>query len=171
MKNLLILSLIIPVAYTHAMDHDHDVPENETRSSQSTDGTNSSVDFDLEMAQVATRLTVLKCNVAELRVKAIALESVVRMSAPGFAEFELLSKLNFNSDGKTQAALISYANDGLRKKGLSQEQQELARQSIVALSSISHEEAVLMQAVKEMQSILSEHKSTHESTPGWCELL
>lgn len=169
MKNLLILSLIISAAYTHAMDHD--VSENETRSSQSTDGTTEPFNFDAEMCKVTTNILLLRSNVAELRVKAIALESIVRTSVPGFAEFQLLSKLNFKVDEKTEAPLTAHSCAVLKKLDLSQEQLKLALEGATTLSDITHEEMVLRQAVKEMQSILSEHKPTHESTPGWCELL
>lgn len=165
MKNLLIFSLMISITQIHAMAPD--APQDAAHPSPSTDGTTETLNFDVEMCRLAAQIVTSSSNVAQLRVKAIALESVVRSSVPGFAEFELLSKLNFKTDEASQAALSAYSDAMFEKLGLSQEQLKLALENTTALTDITHEETVLRQAVKEIESIIAKH----EPTPSWCELL
>lgn len=165
MKNLLILSLLISLTQIHAMDHD--IPEGTAHPSQTTDSTDTPIDLHLEMFAITKKLALSRDCVAQLRVKAIALESVVRTSVPGFKEFELLSKLNFKTDQKSKATLTAYLDFKFKKQFVSQEERELALESMDALTEITHEEMVLKQAIHQIESIISEHSPM----PNRCELL
>lgn len=166
MKKILILSLFISITNIHAMDHD--VPEDAAHNTPpARDNASNSCDFDTEVRRMAINLAQSQLEIAKLRTKAIALESIVRASVPDHKEFALLSKLNFKPDERLKTVQLALTDEGLKKLGFSQEQRKIMLESFDAITDSVHEEATLKQAVQEMALMIARH----ESNSGWCDLL